>query len=173
MRAWLGLLCPRDRDARSGGSPQDPQQCILGSPHPLLSVICAQPRMRPRNLQDKGIQPCPGQTHLQVCPGLVQHIVSPGHCEGQRDRVSKVPVPQADPRHKGTRPTWPCHIHWLTMNCSMLSLSWAMLWSCLAVLCRASSLLESWARSAVISLCNACSWDETYAVSSEHPACSP
>lgn len=27
----------------------------------------------------------PGQTHLQVCPGLAQHVVSPGHCKRERD----------------------------------------------------------------------------------------
>ena len=59
------------------------------------------------------------------------------------------------------------------MNCSMLSLSWAVLRSCSAVLCRASSLSESWARSAAISLCSACSWDKTSVMSSKHPAPPP
>lgn len=61
----------------------------------------------------------------------------------------------------------PGHVRWLTMNCSMLSFSWAVLRSRSAVLRRASSLSESWARSAAISPCSTCSWDRTGVMSGE------
>lgn len=119
----------------------------------------------------------PGPAHLQVRPGLAQHIVGPGHCQRERNGVSEVAVLWSQPRRMGTRPAWPCHhaagyhaghLRWLTMNRSMLSLSWAVLRSCLAVLCRASSLSESCTRSAAISPCSSCSWDKASVISCEH-----
>lgn len=152
-----------------------PQQPVSATT--LLGVchLCPSPGHQGSSGQGHLLYPAlaSGQTHLQVCPGLAQHIMGPGHCEGERDGVSEVPVLWS---HLGTKPAWLCHpaagchlghVRWLTMNCSMLSLSWAVLRSRSAVFCRASSLSESWARSAAISPCSACSWHQTSVMSGE------